>query len=366
MKKTIILGSMLGLLCACTSIPVPVDTGIVIPNILPQNTMATHVPQADPFVTRPSTVTTRPQVTASATPAASTRVIPAVKAMPASYSPDPIPAITLTTAHPGNNKTNSTPAPVIPANTSAIPQNSRLQNLNWMSQRILKNQTGGNPEKLINWNDRGNFVTLGIGHFIWYPVSKKGQYNESFPVFLNYAKARGARLPAWLANQYQEGAPWSNGATFTRSKNDPQVKELYNFMNQTLNLQANFMVERLKQTLPAMLKSLPPHERQRVHDNYLAVERSPGGIYPLLDYIQFKGSGINPAERYAGKGWGLLQVLQEMQTVQPGAAALAEFRRAADDVLVRRIANAPATSREARYLPQWLDRISTYHLGKSA
>jgi len=136
-------------------------------------------------------------------------------------------------------------------------------------------------------------------------------------------------------------------------------------MSKTLNLQANFMISRLKQTVPAMIQSLPPHERQRVQNNYQIVERSPGGIYPLLDYIQFKGSGINPAERYQGQGWGLLQVLQEMQTVQPGGAALAEFRRAADDVLVRRIANAPGSSREAQFLSQWLDRISTYHLKQS-
>ncbi len=361
MKNLILLSSLSGLLCACSSIPVPVNPGIVIPNLLPKSPMTTYVPQADPFMVQPNVVNTSPQRNTPAVIVATpTSTLAIAKAIPASYSPAPIPAITV------NNKTTSLPKTIAPANTVSTPQNGKLQNLSWLSGRILKNQTAGNPEKLISWNEKGNFVTLGIGHFIWYPTNKKGQYNESFPVFLNYAKANGAQLPGWLANQYQEGAPWSNGATFARAKNDPQVRELHAFMNKTLNLQANFMVARLKQTLPVMLQNLPSNERQRVQNNYLAIERSPGGIYPLLDYIQFKGSGINPAERYAGKGWGLLQVLQEMQTVQPGPAALADFRRSADDVLVRRIANAPAESREARHLSQWLDRISTYNPGKSS
>lgn len=366
MKNFILLSSLSGLLCACSSIPVPVNPGIVIPNLLPKNPMATYVPQADPFMLQPSVISTLPQRNMPIIAATPTSTLAVAKAIPASYSPDPIPAIALPSARPANNTATSLPNTLVPANTINTTQNDKLQNLSWMSGRILKNQTAGNPEKLISWNDKGNFVTLGIGHFIWYPANKKGQYNESFPVFLDYAKANGAQLPAWLANQYQEGAPWSNSATFARAKNDPQVKELHSFMNKTLNLQANFMVARLKQTVPVMLQSLPTNERQRVQNNYLAVERSPGGIYPLLDYIQFKGSGINPAERYGGKGWGLLQVLQEMQTVQPGPTALAEFRRSADDVLVRRIANAPAESREARYLSQWLDRISTYNPGKSS
>lgn len=365
MKKTIILGAISGLCCACASIPVPVTPGLALPNLMPQITATRPIPQADPFTAPlppPTVVTNTPGFTA---PVAV--ISPPVRATPASYSPTPIPAINVVANKPATNPVNSvSPAnPVNPVNSVTTPPNGKVQNLSWLSTRILKNQTAGDPKKLITWNEKENFVALGIGHFIWYPVGKKGRFNESFPVFLNYAKAHGAPLPAWLANQYTEGAPWSNSASFTRAQNDPQLAELHSFMNKTLNLQANFMIARLKQTVPAMLQTLPANQRQRVQQNYQSVAKSPGGIYPLLDYIQFKGSGMNPAERYQGKGWGLLQVLEEMQTVSPGAAALAEFRRAADDVLVRRIANAPSTSREARYLSQWLDRISTYNPGKS-
>nr|CAA6811871.1 MAG: Unknown protein [uncultured Thiotrichaceae bacterium] len=357
MKKFITLSSLSALLCACSTIPVPVSPGLAIPNILPRNPVIAYVPQADPFLVQ------QPNIEA-ARPVARTQPAVAVSAMPAAYSPAT--AIPAATSAISVHKAPVIPKTIAPVNATTTIQNShQLQNLNWLSGRILKNQTGDNPKKLISWNEKGNFVALGIGHFIWYPTNKKGQYNESFPAFLNYAKSHGAQLPSWLANQYKEGAPWSNSATFSHAQNDPQLRELHVFMNKTLNLQANFMTSRLKQTVPAMIRSLPPQERQRVQNNYQVVERSPGGIYPLLDYIQFKGSGINPAERYQGKGWGLLQVLRGMQTVQPGAAALAEFRRSADDVLVRRIANAPATSREAQHLSEWLDRISTYNPKRS-
>lgn len=373
MKKTIILSTISGLCCACSSIPVPVTPGIALPNLMPQITATNYVPQADPFTAQPPVQLTQTAVLVNNAPASTapaTIISPPVVATPAAYSPAVIPAVTVTAAKPVNTATvlPAYPAPVQPVNTTnpVTKPNGTVQNLSWLATRILKNQTTGDPKKLITWNEKENFVALGIGHFIWYPVGKKGQFNESFPVFLNYAKAQGAPLPAWLANQYTKGAPWLNNASFARAQNDPQMAELHSFMNKTLNLQANFMVARLKQTVPVMLQTLPANQRQRVQQNYQSVAKSPGGIYPLLDYIQFKGSGINQAERYRGQGWGLLQVLQEMQTVSPGAEALAEFRRAADDVLVRRIANAPAASREARYLSQWLDRISTYNPGKSS
>ena len=29
----------------------------------------------------------------------------------------------------------------------------------------------------------------------------------------------------------------------------------------------------------------------------------------MIDYVNFKGDGLKPTERYKGEGWGLLQVL---------------------------------------------------------
>jgi hypothetical protein len=76
----------------------------------------------------------------------------------------------------------------------------------------------------------------------------------------------------------------------------------------------------------------------------------------LVDYVNFKGEGTLPSERYKGQGWGLLQVLEEMGDRPP----LLEFRRAADTVLTRRVKNSPPGRGESRWLPGWKNRIRTY------
>jgi len=83
-------------------------------------------------------------------------------------------------------------------------------------------------------------------------------------------------------------------------------------------------------------------------------------MYPLLDYVNFKGEGISPTEQYQGQGWGLLQVLQEMRDVPAGEAALNEFARAAEQVLRRRVYNSPRERNEDRFLPGWMNRIKSY------
>ncbi|MEZ5536228.1 MAG: hypothetical protein R3F02_11475 [Thiolinea sp.] len=352
MKQFLTLAAASGLLSACTSVPVPVTPGLVLPNAM-LRPAPVFVPQADPVIAQPAAVNNN-----------TLPVTPAI-AIPASYTPA---AVRVSTTPTIANSTDTIPViPVFVAPASTLPKatGNSLEDLNWLAARIMKNEAGGDPQKLLNWNERENFATLGIGHFIWYPANNKGRYTESFPAFVEYARAHNATLPRWLANQYKQGAPWANGATFSRAQNDPQYRELRDFLQKSQNLQANFMAARLQQTIPVMLQTLPAQERQRVQNNYQTVLKSPGGLYPLLDYVQFKGNGLNPAERYQNQGWGLLQVLQDMQTTEPGPAALAEFRRAADDVLVRRIANAPASSREARYLSGWLNRISTYNPGRS-
>ena len=262
----------------------------------------------------------------------------------------------LSTSH----KPNTIPVISTPGIPNSSLSQQKAQDLNWVAQRIFRNQTNGDLKRLVRWNERENFAALGIGQFILYPAGKSGRYRETFPTYLDYVKANGVPLPAWLAQRPKRGGPWQNTAAFGRAQNDRQVQELHNFMQKTLNLQANFMALQLKQTLPQRINQLPPNQRQTALRSYQTMITTPGGMYPLLDYVQFQGDGANPAERYNGKGWGLLQVLQNMDQVQPGPGALAEFMRAADDTLVTRIANAPAERREARLLDDWLKRVNTY------
>ena len=76
----------------------------------------------------------------------------------------------------------------------------------------------------------------------------------------------------------------------------------------------------------------------------------------LLDYVNFKGEGINKKERYEGKGWGLKQVLLAMP--QNENNPLRNFAFSADEVLTRRVINAPRD--ESRWLAGWRIRVHGY------
>ncbi|MEZ5450647.1 MAG: hypothetical protein R3E89_17320 [Thiolinea sp.] len=104
------------------------------------------------------------------------------------------------------------------------------------------------------------------------------------------------------------------------------MTELRNFLKQTLPLQAALMAGRLQQFLPTMVQQLPAAERQRVPQNFQTVQNSPGGWYPLLDYTNFQATAPTRMTVTVDSR-GLLQVLQAMEHVPPGPAALAEFMR---------------------------------------
>jgi hypothetical protein len=72
---------------------------------------------------------------------------------------------------------------------------------------------------------------------------------------------------------------------------------------------------------------------------------------------------VKDSERYQGQGWGLRDVLLEMRGQPRAAAAANEFSEAAKRVLRRRVGNAPASRKESRWLPGWINRCETYKHG---
>jgi hypothetical protein len=76
--------------------------------------------------------------------------------------------------------------------------------------------------------------------------------------------------------------------------------------------------------------------------------------------VNFKGEGVLHTERYRGEGWGLLQVLEQMQGTSNGQNAVAGFSNAAGAVLIRRVKNSPPERHESRWLPGWLNRVKSY------
>jgi hypothetical protein len=223
-----------------------------------------------------------------------------------------------------------------------------------IGRRLWRNECGGMVSGLTSWNSGENFASLGIGHFIWYPVGQSGPFEESFPPLLTYLRESGVVLPAWLAESH--GCPWPNRSAFLADLHSARLQELRTILANSVPLQARFAANRLEAALPKMLGAAPAGEQAKVKQNFYRVAATSSGMYPLVDYVNFKGEGTSPTERYRGQGWGLLQVLETMNE----GPAVEQFRTAAAQVLTRRVHNAPPARHEERWLPGWLSRVRSY------
>ena len=226
-----------------------------------------------------------------------------------------------------------------------------------IGQKIWRNECAGTRDGLTAWNMGENFPSLGIGHFIWYPQGRRGPFKESFPALKDYLQAQGVKLPDWLASA--KACPWPDRTKFMADLRSKRMEELRSLLASTVGWQARFAALRLEGALPQMLAAAPASEREKIRRNFYRVANATGGIYPLMDYVNFKGEGTSPTESYQGEGWGLLQVLAGMsETGSPPAA----FSRSADRVLTRRVELSPPGRGEKRWLPGWRNRVATYVL----
>ena len=229
-----------------------------------------------------------------------------------------------------------------------------------IGRKIWQNECGGTVSGLTSWNAGENFASLGIGHFIWYPKGARGPFDESFPDLVRFASERNANLPAVVLANRSGGCPWSSRAEFVAATDTPQMTELRRFLADTVDLQADFLVQRLQQALPKMLAEASAADRANVERQFERVASSAQGCYALVDYVNFKGEGVLDTERYRGQGWGLLQVLQGMTGTDSSPAAARDFARSARGVLTRRVKNSPSERHESRWLAGWLRRVDTY------
>ncbi len=228
-----------------------------------------------------------------------------------------------------------------------------------IGRKVWQNECGGTVSGLTSWNSGEAFPSLGIGHFIWYPAGARGPFEESFPPFIAFARAHGAKLPPLLNGDPTSACPWNSRAEFLHALQSPVLAQLREFLAATVDLQADFLVQRLQEALPKMLAQAGA-DRTRVQERFDRVAAAPGGAYALVDYVNFKGEGILETERYGGEGWGLLQVLQGMNDSQSGQAAVADFAESAKKVLSRRVVHSPPGRNEARWLSGWHHRVNTY------
>lgn len=219
-----------------------------------------------------------------------------------------------------------------------------LLSLSEIGNRIWQNECNKNIEKLVFWNPKESFPSLGIGHFIWLAQNAQVPFEETFPKFIQFLKQQGISVPDWIEGP----CPWSTRDAFIRDQ--IKLSQLRQLLTETISLQVQFLFLRFEETK----KALSFHE-----DKIKKLEASPQGLYALLDYLNFKGTGLLEKERYKGKGWGLLQVLEEMSQAISIENAPEQFAKAAATVLKRRVCNAPLQNEEC-WLSGWLKRVATY------
>jgi len=222
----------------------------------------------------------------------------------------------------------------------------------WMNEGAMKD------EYLTAWNQGEEFASLGIGHFIWYPTNKQAPFDERFPALLQFFTQQGVELPQWLQGDSPD-CPWQTRDAFYQAIDGEQMNQLRQLLKNTIPQQVQFIIERLERALPKIMTELTTaQEKAWVKKQFYRVAQLPNGVYALIDYVNFKGEGTSPTERYKGQGWGLLQVLNNM----PGETddVINEFVQAAEFVLKRRVKNSPPERNELRWLPGWRTRLKTY------
>ena len=245
-----------------------------------------------------------------------------------------------------------TPPPVATSNARL----SAVQ-IDRVGRRIWQNECGGTVAGLTSWNVGEDFASLGIGHFIWYPQGQSGPFEESFPPLAAFLAARGHGVPGWMRGS----CPWPTKPAFEADKNGARQQELRALLGRTVREQTEFIMERMERALPKMLAAAPAGKRAWVNLAFGSLKATPEGVFCLIDYVNFKGEGTSPKERYQGQGWGLLQVLQEVgESPSSYIAWNVQFAEAAKRVLSRRVANAPPERKEQRWLAGWHNRCDGY------
>lgn len=234
-----------------------------------------------------------------------------------------------------------------------------------IGMQIWQNEAGQKYDLLLFWNPKEAFPSLGIGHFIWYPAGHADIYTQTFPQLLDYFKHKKIKLPIWLEKARRKGAPWKNYDDFKLHANDVPAEELRKLLFNTIDIQLDFIIKRLDGAWQYIQKQADPTKRSIISSHFEQLSQTPAGLYALIDYLNFKGEGTNPNERYNGKGWGLLQVLQAMPADTPSTTIVDAFAQAAEQVLKERVNNAPSDkTHEQKWLDGWYKRINTYRTFK--
>lgn len=255
----------------------------------------------------------------------------------------------------------------VAAAQASVLQKSPLQSWSdadyqWVAQRLFQNEANQNPAYLTFWSEHEPFPSLGIGHFIWIPAGVETPFLETFPQMVDFVSAHQPP-PSWLQRLQQSNSftpPWPDRSHFQQAQNSTELQQLRNWLLDTADWQARFIVQRLSQQLAERSQQLTQQQRSIFESQYQALLQTKQGIFALIDYSNFKGIGLNTKETYQGEGWGLMDVLLAMPASVHAEMAVSDFVATAKQLLQNRVNNARPGRNEARWLAGWFRRLDGY------
>lgn len=237
-------------------------------------------------------------------------------------------------------------------------------------EKVWYNEAGGTVDGLTMWNAYEAFPSIGAGHYLWFPDTENcgleepifsevlPRFSEFFVQNLGYSYQELPRIFMALPDgSMGQHAPWCTREEFYADFNNPLLVELRNFLSSdhVLIAQADFQIARLQDNYLRIVDH-DPAKSQEIRSRFQELVESDRGTFELIDYINFKGEGINPSEvTPAGNGWGLFQVLDHMNEFS--AAPEEQFIQSAEFILRRRVHDRPG---DERWLQGWLNRIYRY------
>ena len=132
-----------------------------------------------------------------------------------------------------------------------------------VSQRIWLNETNGNRDA------------------IWFPAGKTATFEEDFPPLLEFLRKESVHLPSWLDKTPIPPCPWTNRTDFMKKFNSPEMKQLRQFLLDTMAGQTQFLVARAQGAMDKILENTPDNvERERIISQFSRIARASKDLYP--------------------------------------------------------------------------------------
>lgn len=238
----------------------------------------------------------------------------------------------------------------------AVEREVSPEEINVIGMKIWNNECQQQTEQLVYWKEGEQWPSVGIGHFIWPHESYNGPFCEGcFHHVLAFLREEGVLLPKWLIDARY--SPWNSAEEFHAQKDSAQMKELRDILVATLPLQAKYMVDRLWESVPKLLRDVSTEEYHHILAQIQRILKVPGGLFALVDYLNFKHEGTALHEEYMGVRWGLKQVLLGMTEMN---GPIEDMVTSAKYRLICRLVASPQERNEARWILGWFARLDRY------